>query len=273
MNQFELASLAWRPLVEAAKRKHLLFYHDLASPLGLRGARPVRFALGPIQSLCIERDYPPLTSIVINKRTRLPGPGFVAGSGKLKEDHDSVFAFDWSSVPPPFPSTTRLKRPTVFSKRGSRPDPREFEVEDQEVFVNGRGPFQHRFRRMLWRAYNGQCCLCESQLPDLLVASHIIPWSSDRQNRLNPQNGLLLCRTHDCLFETGILRISPQLEVEVVERRPSVLGKDLAQFVSRHTRRSVRNARRGYEPAPEFIKWSLENRPLSPDLIAIHAVT
>ena len=230
MNQFELASLAWGPLVQSAARGHLLTYQDLTHPLGLRGARPVRFALGPIQNLSREKEYPKLTSIVINKRRGLPGPGYLGGTETLKADQDSVFGFDWSIVPPPFPSTARIRRPTVFSKRQSRPDPREFEVHDQEVFINGRGPFQHRFRKMLWRAYGGRCCLCESQLPELLVASHIVPWSVDRKNRLNPHNGLLLCRTHDCLFESGLLRISPEFDVEIIEKRSSVLGRDLAHL-------------------------------------------
>jgi putative restriction endonuclease len=260
MNQFELASLAWQPLVQSAARGDLLNYQDLTGPLGLRGARPVRFALGPIQSLCEEKEYPRLTSIVINKRTGLPGSGYLGDPDKLKEDHNSVFAFDWSIVPPPFPAITRTKRPTVFSRRGSKPDPSEFEVEDQEVFVNGRGPFQQRFRKMLWRAYGGRCCLCESRLRELLVAAHIVPWSLDRGNRRNPHNGFLFCRTHDCLFETGLLRISPQLGVEFVETRSSVLGKDLAEFISRHTRRRIRSARRGYEPAATFIEWSFEHR-------------
>jgi putative restriction endonuclease len=96
VNQFELASLAWGPLVQSAVQHHLLTYQDLAQPLGLRGARPVRFALGSIQSLCLEKRLPPLTSIVINKHTRLPGLGFIARTGNLKEAHDSVFEFDWS---------------------------------------------------------------------------------------------------------------------------------------------------------------------------------
>jgi hypothetical protein len=124
MNQFELASLAWGPLVQSAAQHHLLTYQDLTQPLGLRGARPVRFALGLIQSLCLEKRLPPLTSIVINKHTKLPGLGFIAWTGDLQEAHDSVFAFDWSSVPAPFPAATLTRRSSVFSKRSTKPDPK-----------------------------------------------------------------------------------------------------------------------------------------------------
>ncbi len=241
-------------------------------PLGLRGARPVRFALGPIQNLCLEKDWTPLTSIVINKNTKLPGTGFIAGSGKPKEDQDSVFAFPWTSLPIPFPASTRDKRQTVFSKRGAKPDPAEFEVDDHEVFVNGRGPFQGRFRKMLWRAYGGRCCLCDSQLSEILVASHIVPWSVDRRNRLNPCNGLLLCRTHDCLFESGIIRISPSLDVQIVETRPNVLGKDLARVVTHHTRRRIRLPRRRHAPSREFLEWRINSKSLRSSASRVYRV-
>jgi hypothetical protein len=130
----------------------------------------------------------------------------------------------------------------------------------------GKNTFQDRFRRMLLQAYGGRCCLCESKFPALLVASHLIPRPLNCKNRLNPQNGLLLCRTHDCLFETGLIRISTQLEVEVVEDRPSVLGRDLANVLTHHTRRRVRRPRRGFEPTQEFMRWSDEHRLYRPSV-------
>jgi hypothetical protein len=70
----------------------------------------------------------------------------------------------------------------------------------------------------------------------------------------------LFCRTHDCLFEVGLLRILPGLEVQIIESRPTVLGNALAQVVTAQTRKSVRRSLHGYEPGPEFLEWSLEHR-------------
>jgi len=38
-----------------------------------------------------------------------------------------------------------------------------------------------------------------------LVASHIIPWAKNKENRLNPQNGLCLNSLHDKAFDRGLI--------------------------------------------------------------------
>src|SRR5690606_31880048 len=49
--------------------------------------------------------------------------------------------------------------------------------------------------------------------PELLIASHIIPWAKDKANRLNPQNGILLNSLHDRAFENGFITIDNKLRV------------------------------------------------------------
>jgi len=51
---------------------------------------------------------------------------------------------------------------------------------------------QSFFRRSVLAAYNFQCCITGLEIPELLNASHIIPWSKDEENRVNPRNGLCL---------------------------------------------------------------------------------
>ncbi len=45
---------------------------------------------------------------------------------------------------------------------------------------------QARFRRAILASYNATCCMSGLRVPKLLVASHIVPWSMDTQNRLTP---------------------------------------------------------------------------------------
>lgn len=66
---------------------------------------------------------------------------------------------------------------------------------------------QRFFRRMVISSFNEACAVCELPLPQLLVASHIVPWASDAALRMNPRNGLCLCGTHDRAYECGLLRI------------------------------------------------------------------
>lgn len=62
---------------------------------------------------------------------------------------------------------------------------------------------QNIFRRRILSAYNYTCCITGLNSPSLLIAGHIIPWTEDKANRLNPLNGLCVNRLHDKLFEDG----------------------------------------------------------------------
>ena len=53
--------------------------------------------------------------------------------------------------------------------------------------------------------------------PRLLIASHIVPWSKDKQNRLNPRNGLCLSALHDRAFDKGLITLSDDFKVIVSE--------------------------------------------------------
>lgn len=69
---------------------------------------------------------------------------------------------------------------------------------------------QHVFRRGLIDYWNGRCALTGLDMPELLRASHIKPWSdcaSDAE-RLDIHNGLLLAAHVDAAFDCGLLTFS-----------------------------------------------------------------
>lgn len=64
---------------------------------------------------------------------------------------------------------------------------------------------QSIFKRNLL-AIEKKCRLCGVSDERLLVASHIKPWSkSNNRERLDVNNGLLLCPNHDALFDKGYI--------------------------------------------------------------------
>ena len=71
------------------------------------------------------------------------------------------------------------------------------------------------FRRSVLSSYQGRCCISGLSEQKLLVASHIVPWSKDRHNRLNPRNGLCLSVLHDKAFDRGLIGISDELTIMV----------------------------------------------------------
>lgn len=64
---------------------------------------------------------------------------------------------------------------------------------------------QSFFRNRILSAYNYRCCVTGLSVPPLLIASHIVPWSEDVSNRLNPRNGLCLNALHDRAFDRGLM--------------------------------------------------------------------
>jgi putative restriction endonuclease len=117
---------------------------------------------------------------------------------------------------------------------------------------------QRFFRSRILSAYNYRCCVTGLSVEPLLVASHIVPWSEDPANRLNPRNGLCLNALHDRAFDRGLMWVEDD-------------------FVLRFSRRL--RAQRG--EAETTLKWltSFDGQPLrlpsrfspDPQLIRRHA--
>lgn len=88
------------------------------------------------------------------------------------------------------------------------------EGEDKERIVKVRVN-QSIFRTMVLATYNNSCCITGMRQPELLVASHIVPWSRDKVNRLNPMNGISLNALHDKAFDLGFITITQEYKVKV----------------------------------------------------------
>lgn len=88
---------------------------------------------------------------------------------------------------------------------------------------------QSIFRTMILATYDSTCCMTGICTPELLIASHIVPWSKDQKNRLNPTNGLCLNALHDRAFDKGLITISAEdYKIKVSSK---LKGKKLIEFV------------------------------------------
>ena len=79
------------------------------------------------------------------------------------------------------------------------------------VSVTKRRKGQDYFRRMILSNYNYCCALTGIDIPQLLIASHIIPWEDKKHklDRLNPCNGICLSALYDKAFDKGLITFSP----------------------------------------------------------------
>lgn len=101
------------------------------------------------------------------------------------------------------------------------------------------------FKRTLL-AMEKKCRLCGVSDERLLVASHIKPWSkSNNQERLDVNNGLLLCPNHDALFDKdGLILISNSLD------KYSKLFLNINETMNIKMRESQQ----------QYMKWHRENK-------------
>jgi putative restriction endonuclease len=138
--------------------------------------------------------------------------------------------------------------------------------EDARVFPEGRTRDsvvrarvnQGFFRSVVLAAYGYRCCITGLSIPQLLNASHIVPWSVDVKNRTNPRNGLCLNAIHDRAFDCGLLTMTPDLKVRIspkVKENSSDVGAQ--ELLLKYKGVSV-SLPRHFAPEPEFLKYHQE---------------
>ncbi len=85
---------------------------------------------------------------------------------------------------------------------------------------------QSLFRKIVLSNYNTKCAISEIDIPALLVASHIKPWSEDEANRLNPSNGICLNNLYDKAFDRGLIGINSDYSILFSDQLKNKYKKD-----------------------------------------------
>ena len=88
---------------------------------------------------------------------------------------------------------------------------------------------QNFFRTTVLNAYGNHCCVTGLAKPDLLIASHIKPWSTcdEKTEQTNPSNGLCLNSFHDKAFDKGFITIDPKYRI-IISKQLKDVEMDMA---------------------------------------------
>ena len=105
MTDHERATQVWAVLALAARNRQILTYDILSKLIGVP-PQGLANILNHVQRYCMKKDLPPLTSIVVNKETGLPGEGFIAAQD-IPRNQGRVFNHDW--LTPGAPSASDLE--------------------------------------------------------------------------------------------------------------------------------------------------------------------
>lgn len=83
---------------------------------------------------------------------------------------------------------------------------------------------RHFFRKTVFATYEKRCCISGFSIPEMLIASHIKPYSKcrDTNERITPTNGLLLNTFYDKAFDAGLITITPDYCVRVSEKTKNI---------------------------------------------------
>ena len=118
---------------------------------------------------------------------------------------------------------------------------------------------QSDFRQRILASYNNKCCITNIDIPTLLVASHIIPWSKNVTERLNPRNGLCLNSIHDRAFDKGLMTVTTDFKVKlskgILKKRND---KEIQNLFIRYENQQIILPDR-YLPDPKFLEWHHEH--------------
>lgn len=117
---------------------------------------------------------------------------------------------------------------------------------------------QNLFRKIILSNYNNTCCITGVRDPRLLIASHIIPWSSDSTHRLNPRNGLCLNVLHDRAFDRGLITITPSYEIKVSKSFIAQEDSPMIQDYVKNFNDSKIKLPSKFLPAKEFLEFHNE---------------
>jgi hypothetical protein len=137
-----------------------------------------------------------------------------------------------------FPSVASIRTFVSALKIAKRPD----YAESDELNVDPRTESeatraarlgQTKFRRSLLEKFGGKCVISSVDIPELLRASHIKPWSvATARERLDPENGILLAVHLDGLFDKGLISFDDLGRVILSKRLTNVAIKVFGLEVS-----------------------------------------
>lgn len=111
------------------------------------------------------------------------------------------------------------------------------------------------FRKAILSSYDQKCCITGLDQTELLVASHIVPWKQNAQERLNPQNGLCLNALHDKAFDRGLITVSTDYQVVLSSTiRRLEAGEAVKNFLVKFHGKKISTPEK-FAPKKEFLKY------------------
>lgn len=140
--------------------------------------------------------------------------GLWGGISKLDREVFAEFSSDWQRLSSLAEDLVELPifdlETPIYNGPGRQRKKTYAEISDKQA--------RKFFRKAVIAAYEGCCCISGMKTSELLIASHIKPYYlSDKSERANPANGLLLNAFYDRAFDKGLMTVLPDLTIKISE--------------------------------------------------------
>lgn len=117
---------------------------------------------------------------------------------------------------------------------------------------------QQYFRQIILSNYSSTCAISGIDIPELLIASHIIPWSVNEKERLNPENGICLSPLYDQAFDKGLIGISTHYKVLISKKLTEHSNKPYYRTYFSQIKGAKLNQPEKYYPKKDFLEYHLD---------------
>lgn len=117
---------------------------------------------------------------------------------------------------------------------------------------------QNVFRQIVVANYTGKCAITGIDFSDLLVASHIVPWSKDERERLNPENGICLSSFYDKAYDKGYIGINDKYEIVLSTPLKKKSSEPYYHTYFEHLSKTKISLPQKYLPGKVFLQYHMD---------------
>jgi putative restriction endonuclease len=116
---------------------------------------------------------------------------------------------------------------------------------------------QSFFRNSILSAYNSTCCMTGIKIPQLLIASHIIPWAdaNDQTEKVNPRNGICLNSLHDKAFDRGLITVTADFKIKVSEKLFEIQNDEISRIYFKNLNKKTIMLPDRFLPQKKFLEY------------------
>lgn len=103
---------------------------------------------------------------------------------------------------------------------------------------------QGKYRRKLIAKFQGKCAITKTNIEEILIASHIVPWrESNDLERLDENNGILLSPLYDALFDKHLISFKNDGSILISK---NIKDKKLISLINKNAKIEVNDGMKKY---------------------------